>query len=83
MLRTIGLLLLAGCSTPAFAYLDPGLGSMLISAVLGVFATLALTFKSIWYRLRNWLRGTPPPSLTVDEPAKSSDASKHKEETDA
>ncbi len=33
------------------SYLDPGTGSMIISAVIGIFATLILGFKSVWYKL--------------------------------
>jgi len=47
-------LVLVAClaiASPAHAYLDPGTGSMLISAVLGVAAALALAVKMFWYRL--------------------------------
>ena len=32
-------------ASPAYAYLDPGTGSMLVSAVLGVAAAVALAVK--------------------------------------
>ena len=32
----------------AHAYLDPSTGGMLISAILGMFATLGLVIKSYW-----------------------------------
>jgi hypothetical protein len=53
------LLLLAGLSiaSPAHAYLDPGTGSMLVSAVIGVAAAVALALKMFWYRLVGWFRG--------------------------
>lgn len=38
-------------------YLDPGTGTMIISAVVGVFATIVLGFKSIWYKLTSLFTG--------------------------
>jgi hypothetical protein len=56
-------LVLAFClsmASPAYAYLDPGTGSMLISAVLGVAAAVALAVKMFWYRLVGFFRGKRP-----------------------
>jgi hypothetical protein len=56
-------LVLAAClsiASPAYAYLDPGTGSMLISAVLGVAAAVALAVKMFWYRLVGLFRGKRP-----------------------
>ena len=53
-------LVLAGClavASPAEAYLDPGTGSMLISAIIGVAAAVGLALKLFWYRLVGLLRG--------------------------
>ena len=36
---------------PAFAYLDPGTGSMLLSALIGIVATLFFLLKSLYYKL--------------------------------
>tara|TARA_B100001173_G_scaffold286719_1_gene274588 strand:+ start:210 stop:404 length:195 start_codon:yes stop_codon:yes gene_type:complete len=35
------------------AYLDPSTGGMLISAIVGMFATLGLVIKSYWYKLKS------------------------------
>ena len=51
------LAVLASSSAPAFAYLDPSTGSMIISAVIGVFATLVIAAKTYWYRLKRLLGG--------------------------
>jgi len=58
----IVLVLLACLSiaSPAYAYLDPGTGSMLISAVIGVAAAVALAVKMFWYRLVGFFRGKRP-----------------------
>ena len=58
---------LAAClliAPPAHAYLDPGTGSMLLSALIGLAAAVALGVKMFWYRLvglfRGKGRGAPP-----------------------
>jgi hypothetical protein len=51
------LALLAAVSAPAFAYLDPSTGSMIISAIIGVFATLVIAAKTYWYRLKRFFNG--------------------------
>lgn len=63
----VALLLPASCLsavTPAEAYLDPGTGSMLVSAVIGVAAAVGLAVKMFWYRIVGLFRakeadGTP------------------------
>lgn len=50
------LVTLAGFSPPAFAYLDPSTGSMILSAIVGLFATLALAVKTYWYKLKAFFR---------------------------
>ncbi|MCU0608655.1 MAG: hypothetical protein MUF22_02660 [Chitinispirillaceae bacterium] len=49
----------------AFCYLDPSTGSMIISAIVGVIAAVALAFKTVWYTITKPFRkkkpaGTPP-----------------------
>lgn len=39
----------------AWAYLDPGSGSMLLQLVLGGFAALGVIVKLYWYRIKNAL----------------------------
>ena len=51
---------LAAClsiAPPAHAYLDPGTGSMLLSALIGLAAAVALGLKMFWYRLVALFRG--------------------------
>jgi hypothetical protein len=36
----------------AFAYLDPSTGSMVVSAIVGIFASIALAVKTYWYRIK-------------------------------
>ena len=46
----IALLLLA--FTDAFAYLDPGTGSMLLQVILGGIAAVVVAIKLYWHKLR-------------------------------
>lgn len=50
------LLLAAGIvliSTPAFAYLDPGTGSMMLQIVVGTIAAVLVSIRSFWRNIRN------------------------------
>ncbi len=42
--------------TPVAGYLDPNLGAMIVSAVVGVFATLSLAVKGFWYKITSPFR---------------------------
>ncbi len=44
-------------SAPAHAYLDPSTGSMIISAIVGLFASIALAVKTYWYKIKGFFRG--------------------------
>ncbi|MFT5769980.1 MAG: hypothetical protein ACI9H8_001962 [Lysobacterales bacterium] len=47
----IVLLLLAASPSVAFAYLDPGTGSMLLQVILGGIAAVGVALKLFWYRI--------------------------------
>jgi hypothetical protein len=51
------LLAVLSLASPAYAYLDPGTGSMLVSAVIGVVAAVGLALKMFWYRVTGLFRG--------------------------
>ena len=51
---------------PAHAYLDPSTGSMIISALVGVIASLGLVLKSSWYRVRALFGRRRPPVVGSD-----------------
>lgn len=61
-------LTLLTASTPAWAYLDPGTGSMIISAIVGLFATVGLAVKTYWYKLKALFRRDEPAAETNVEP---------------
>lgn len=37
---------------PAMAYMDPGSGSAIMSAVIGLFVAAGLAIKTYWYKLK-------------------------------
>ena len=48
---------LSAFAPAAHAYLDPSTGSMILSAIIGVFATAGLLIKNYWYKLKSFFRG--------------------------
>ena len=40
--------------TPAFAYLDPGTGSIILQAIIGAFAVAGATISVYWQRVRSF-----------------------------
>ena len=40
---------------PAHAYVDPGTGSVITTAILGLFAAVAYTFRKYMYRIKDYL----------------------------
>ncbi len=57
MILLVWCLLLTIFSGTAFAYLDPGSGSMLVSALVGLLATLLFFFKGLYYKIRSGVFG--------------------------
>lgn len=55
LLAVIALSLLT-VSPAAFAYLDPSTGSMVVSAIVGIFASIALALKTYWYKIKGFFR---------------------------
>jgi hypothetical protein len=67
-------------SAPAYAYLDPGTGSMILQVLLGGIAGLALAGKYYWRRFLVviGMRSEPPApgfdeQRTIDEPKPRTD----------
>jgi hypothetical protein len=46
-------------STPAYAYLDPGTGSMILQLLLGGAAGVAMVFKLYWHKIKTVLGYAP------------------------
>ena len=55
-LQAVVIITLSLVSTNLFAYLDPSTGSMIVSAIVGIFASLALAIKTYWYKIKGLFR---------------------------
>jgi hypothetical protein len=53
----LSLLLLVTVIIPAHAYIDPGTGSMLIYAVVGIVGALIFAFRGVFYKLKGKVTG--------------------------
>lgn len=63
---------------PAWAYLDPGTGSMIISAIVGLFATVGLALKTYWYKIKAFFRkDSPELPAGEDAPAEAENPADH------
>jgi hypothetical protein len=38
--------------SPAMAYIDPGSGSAIMSAIIGFFVAISITIKTYWYKIK-------------------------------
>ncbi len=54
MKKWLVLLSAATFSAPAFAYLDPGSGSAIVSAIIGAFVAIGMTVKTYWYKIKSF-----------------------------
>ncbi|MGQ0383178.1 MAG: hypothetical protein ACT4UP_00625 [Gammaproteobacteria bacterium] len=55
-MRLLALVLLLALPPAAQAYLDPSTGSLVISAIVGLLATIGLAVKTWWYKLKGLFR---------------------------
>jgi amino acid permease len=49
-------------SPSVFAYLDPSTGSMVVSVIVGVFASVALALRTYWYRIKGFFKRIGKPA---------------------
>ncbi|MCP3887523.1 MAG: hypothetical protein GY702_01455 [Desulfobulbaceae bacterium] len=42
----------------AYAYVDPGSGSVIVTTVLGLIATVGYTFRKYFYKLKRYIMGS-------------------------
>ena len=50
--KWIAAVLLVFLANPAYAYLDPGTGSMLLQVILGGIAAVGVALKLFWHKIR-------------------------------
>ena len=52
----LSFILLASIATPAYAYLDPGTGSLILQGLIAGLAMISFTFKMWWYKLTSFFK---------------------------
>jgi hypothetical protein len=52
------LVLISLLTSPLFAYIDPGSGSAIMSAVIGFFVAVGLAVKTYWYKIKGFFVGS-------------------------
>lgn len=57
--RLLALIVLLSLAPAAQAYLDPSTGSLILSAIVGLIATIGLAVKTWWYRIKSLFRRNP------------------------
>ena len=55
VVRQISLLLILLFPASAFAYVDPGSGSVIVTTVLGLFAAIGYTFRKYYYKVKRMI----------------------------
>lgn len=69
------LVLILALPRPAYAYLDPGAGSMLLQVILGGIAGLAVGVRLFWHRILGFFSRQPPtPPAGASTPPESGDS---------
>lgn len=53
----LALVFFVAATAPAHAYIDPGSGSVLATAVIGFFAAIGYTFRKYYYKAKDALAG--------------------------
>lgn len=63
----------AAGSSPTFAYLDPGSGSMIVQAIIGAVAVGGLTLKVYWRKIWSFFgKSSDKPNKTEESDTPSS-----------
>jgi len=52
---------------PAYAYLDPGTGSMLIQGIIGAVAAVGVTLKLYWHKIKLLISGRKTEDETTNK----------------
>lgn len=66
----LGAIAFVAGATPAYAYLDPGTGSMLLQLILGGVAGALVVGKLYWQRLKDFVVRRPAGGGGNDDPGR-------------
>lgn len=74
-LFVVGSVAFAALTTPAYAYLDPGTGSMILQAIIGAVAVGAASMSVFWHRVKSFFSSASQSADSAS--AAEKDAPKH------
>ena len=57
MKNIVPVILLGLWIQPAMAYIDPGSGSAIMSAIVGLFVAVGIAIKTYWYKIKSLFTG--------------------------
>lgn len=73
--NAVVVLVMAGLmSGPAMAYIDPGSGSAIMSAIIGFFVAIAMAVKTYWYKIKAFFGGSKAADAGTDSVAQPNTA---------
>ncbi|MCF6288049.1 MAG: hypothetical protein L3J53_02290 [Proteobacteria bacterium] len=55
MNKVLIIFVLLTLTMPSMAYIDPGSGSAIMSAIIGFFVAVGLAIKTYWYKIKSFL----------------------------
>tara|TARA_Y100000816_G_C25923761_1_gene481706 strand:+ start:47 stop:235 length:189 start_codon:yes stop_codon:yes gene_type:complete len=55
---------------PAFAYLDPGTGSSILSLIVGFFVAIGVLIKTFWYKIKSFFSFSKSTKKDIEEDLK-------------
>jgi hypothetical protein len=58
-IRLLALIVLLSLAPAAQAYLDPSTGSLILSAIVGLIATIGLAIRTWWYWVKSLFHRNP------------------------
>ena len=64
----VGFLIMVGASAPAYAYIDPATGSIILQAVFGAVAGATLFFRTSLYKVKALFAPKPKAGPDAGEP---------------
>ena len=61
-LKSTLFILLLSATLPAYGYIDPGTGSLIIQSIIGAIAAIGVTMKLYWHKLKVFFARKSPES---------------------
>ncbi|MFT5320224.1 MAG: hypothetical protein ACI934_000355 [Pseudohongiellaceae bacterium] len=71
----LSFILLVSIATPAYAYLDPGTGSLILQGLIAGLAMISFTFKMWWYKLTSFFKKSDDSEDSEDKEKSDSEKS--------